>query len=354
MAVSRRKSAAFTLVEILVVITILGILMAMLLPAVNSVRESMRRTTCKNNLTQIGKAAQQHLAALNHFPSSGWGYNWTGDPDQGFGHKQPGGWVFNILPFAGLDMIHDTAKGLKFVASDINPTPPSGLFNGPTLTQVSSPTRGSLLAESRQAAIPLLYCPTRRRPVAYPGAGTAYYACQPSGGVAPLLGKTDYAANSGSVTLIGAGPSAGSCKNSNCFTDPSPPWSNPDSTLLAFNGVSGERSEVNQIPDGQSNVFFAGEKYLDPQYYATYTNGAENGSALQGNGLDTNRLVVSVPQRDVQGQNSTNCALFGSAHTAGLNFVFCDGHVQLLNFLIDPNTYVSLGVRNDGTYSESY
>ncbi len=55
MAVSRQKSAAFTLVELLVVITILGVLMALLLPAVNAVRESMRRTTCKNNLKEIGR-----------------------------------------------------------------------------------------------------------------------------------------------------------------------------------------------------------------------------------------------------------------------------------------------------------
>ena len=93
MAVSRRKYAAFTLVELLVVITILGVLMSLLLPAVNTVRESMRRTQCKDNLAQIGSAALQHLAAQGHFPSSGWGYMWTGDPDRGFGARQPGGWL---------------------------------------------------------------------------------------------------------------------------------------------------------------------------------------------------------------------------------------------------------------------
>ena len=147
MAVSRRKNAAFTLVELLVVITILGVLMGLLLPAVNSVRESMRRAQCKNNLAQIGKAAQQHLAAQGHFPSSGWGYMWTGDPDHGFGARQPGGWIYNCLPYMGLDMIHDIGKG---------PDRPG------------TPNSIRCLAEAKTAAIPLLICPTRRKPIAYP------------------------------------------------------------------------------------------------------------------------------------------------------------------------------------------
>ncbi|MGA2253632.1 MAG: prepilin-type N-terminal cleavage/methylation domain-containing protein, partial [Thermoguttaceae bacterium] len=81
MAVSRGKNAAFTLVELLVVIAILGILMALLLPAVNMVRETMRRTQCKDNLAQLGKAAQEHLTVQNTFPAGGWGWSWIGDPD---------------------------------------------------------------------------------------------------------------------------------------------------------------------------------------------------------------------------------------------------------------------------------
>ena len=113
MAVFRRKNAAFTLVELLVVITILGVLMALLLPAVNGVREAMRRAQCKNNLYQIGKAALQHSAMHDHYPSSGWGWEWVGDPDRGFGARQPGGWIYNALPFMGLDMIHDLGKGMS-------------------------------------------------------------------------------------------------------------------------------------------------------------------------------------------------------------------------------------------------
>jgi prepilin-type N-terminal cleavage/methylation domain-containing protein len=331
MAVSREKNAAFTLVELLVVISILGVLMGLILPAISGVRESARRTQCKNNLKQIGDAASQHLAMYNHFPSSGWGYSWVGDPDRGVGARQPGGWIYNILPFTGLAMIHDVGKGLQ--GSDPN-----------------SP-KGQALTEAQSALIPFLICPTRRASIAYPASGTANNATEP-----PLLNKTDYAANSGSnpnsVFVVGAGPPL-SCLNSypNCT------WSNPNQ--ITFNGISGERSEVQagHVIDGLGNVFLAGEKYLDPNMYYTYSappNEAENCSALQGNSYDTNRWVTSLMMLDTKGQQTTNCTIFGSSHVAGVQFVFCDGSVRLLSYSIALNTYSSLGVRNDGTVSESF
>ena len=359
MTVSRQKNTAFTLVEMLVVIAILGILMGLLLPAVNSVRESMRRTQCKNNLAQLGRAALQHLTVQGHFPSSGWGYNWTGDPDHGFGARQPGGWIYNSLPYLGLDIIHDKGKGLPLDPNPGDPAPTSLFAGGATMTPPPLPTKGSGLAEARQAAIAVLICPTRRRPVAYPGTGTAYYACSPGNGLPMMLNKTDYAANGGSVLFLGTGPDPSS---GNCFaTYPSCHWSNLD--LTSFNGVSGERSEISQIPDGQSNVIFAGEKYIDPNYYYTGMSGVENHSALQGNDFETNRWVSNLtatppaprtPARDTKGQQTLLCQAFGSAHPAGLHFVFCDGHVQLLSYSINLATYSSLGVRNDGNPSEDY
>ena len=91
--------SAFTLVELLVVIAVLEILAALLLPAIQSAREAARRSRCQNNLRHIGVAVQAHVTAHKYFPTNGWGFLWVGDPDRGFGAQQPGGWVYNILPF---------------------------------------------------------------------------------------------------------------------------------------------------------------------------------------------------------------------------------------------------------------
>src|SRR5712671_5152536 len=97
--VQRRSAAAFTLLELLVVIVIIGALMGLLLPAIQSSRESARAMLCRNNIRQVATALIAHHCAQKCFPSSGWHFTWAGEPERGTGLEQPGSWIFNVLDY---------------------------------------------------------------------------------------------------------------------------------------------------------------------------------------------------------------------------------------------------------------
>jgi prepilin-type processing-associated H-X9-DG protein/prepilin-type N-terminal cleavage/methylation domain-containing protein len=337
MAVSRRTSAAFTLVELLVVITIIGVLMALLLPALNAVRESARQTQCKNNLMQMGTAANGHLTTNGFFPSAGWGMMWLGDADRGTGAGQPGSWIYQILPYMGLSNIHDLGKG-------------QGSSTTVDTSSYKYKTAGPAL---KSAIIPTFNCPTRRRATLFPDTITqgAFNSALPPG-----LNHSDYCANTGTWDAGEAfsGPPT-SCLSSfplNCSWDPDA--ANGD-------GVVYQASQVTQgmITDGMTNTFFAGEKWLNPYMYYNSTDAGDDNSMMEGFDHDVIRwcgvnqpLLQDLNLGNVVHNNQNNG--FGSAHSSGANFVFCDGHVKLIPYSIDLTIYTHLGCRNDGIVNETY
>ena len=105
------RRRGFTVIELAVVISIIGILLMLLLPAVQASRESGRRTTCKNHLKQLSLAMLQHEQTQRFFPSNGWSMSWIGDPDRGSGRRQPGSWAYSLLPYLERGDLHAPGKG---------------------------------------------------------------------------------------------------------------------------------------------------------------------------------------------------------------------------------------------------
>jgi prepilin-type N-terminal cleavage/methylation domain-containing protein len=163
METMRRKG--FTLIEILVVIGIIGVLMALTLPAIQMAREASRRSTCANNLRQQAVGARLHVDTQQIFPTGGWGQDWLGDPDAGYGPKQPGGWIYNILPYIEEENLRQLGRGLK------------------------DQPREEAQATLMKTPIEVFYCPSRRLPQLYPYTGSELKNAKPPDEVA----KTDYA-----------------------------------------------------------------------------------------------------------------------------------------------------------------
>lgn len=338
----------FTLVELLVVIAIIGILVALLLPAVQAAREAARRTQCKNQMKQLALAFHMHHDTHKHLPTGGWLFNWLGNPDYGYGEDQPGGWLYNILPYIEEGAVHDLGAGLTGVARD-----------EATVRRVQSPFEG-------------MTCPSRRSANVFdqPPGPTYAEAINP----VEASSKTDYAANAGD--MFNVEPSTVSQSELPPFNELNyetakaftwkPVWRTrdpdvPTNILLVRDatGVVYTRSEVpfRKITDGTSKVYMVGEKYLATEHYITGEGEGDNEPGFAGGNDDTLRTTVQFvafnkeiklePDGD-ENEMSVSSVKFGSAHAGGFNMSYCDGSVSFVSFDIDPDLHRLTGNRGDG------
>ena len=358
------QRSAFTLVELLVVITIIGILMGLLLPAVQSAREAARQAQCRNNLKQIGIACQSHLASCQHYPTNGWGWRWVGDPDCGMDNKQPGGWIYNLLPFLDQKGLHD----LKLDTSQGKSQP-------------------DLVAQMLTTPLAVVNCPTRRQLKLSPtwmsggGGDNSQRYSNGQASATPSVAKTDYACNGGdsnedpSTTAViqgynistpwGTGNNAGGPTSYQQGLGQLAVWDTSSSTALQNSlancyftakgqtptGVIFTASMITagNITDGASTTYLVGEKYLNSDSYYSGADGGDNESAYMGSNEDIERgggPNLTAPRQDISGVQSYQ--EFGSAHSNGFGMVFCDGHVSTMSYAIDLATHGYLANRSDG------
>jgi prepilin-type N-terminal cleavage/methylation domain-containing protein/prepilin-type processing-associated H-X9-DG protein len=311
---SRRTRPAFTLIELLIVIAIIAVLVGLLLPAVQRVRESSYRAQCMNNLKQLGLALTNFHFTYGVYPTNGGWDNNTSRPYMiktdppgggcaagcrwGLGRPdlspmdQTGSWAYSILPFMEQGTVHDLGTAL------------ANGGQGVALTVYLCPSRGRRQPQTAPANDPY-----------YPG---VHYATSPPGMM--TWSKSDYACNGNAI--MGRG-----------------------SALL----------HLSDITDGAANTILLGEKAMDAGYYNVGGWNWDEPIFSSAGGTLRIGTVIAQDRREhppnYQGYYANN---WGSAHPAGANFLMFDGSVHLIRYDFPAASMTALMTPHGGEASPAF
>jgi hypothetical protein len=335
------------LVELLVVIAIIGILVALLLPAIQAAREAARRATCTNQVKQIALAWHLHHDTHKYLPSGGWGYNYMADPDRGTGAKQPGSWAYSCLPYLEEQAIHQIGAGI---------------------TGSTSAAKKSALTDMSSRPVAGFYCPTRRPPNATPN----LHISDPlplNYNHAEVQARSDYAANlgpayqeqpwlcqwqGGPASFTRADQGIGFLRDAT-YTDVSGATKN---WMTKIHGIVFQAYEYNmkEITDGTAQTYLVGEKFVRPDAYnGELLDIGDDQPCWAGDDLDLCRFADDTipPVQDQLGLIGVYFN-FGSAHVSSFQMAMCDASVQNISYDIDPITHERLGGRRDGEVTTDF
>ncbi len=314
------RRSGFTLVELLVVIAIIGVLVALLLPAVQQAREAARRMQCSNNLKNIGLAAHNFHDTFGHMVNGGRDGNATDPMDSCCNSLTVEGWnwTYHLMPFMEQNNIYDL-----------------GDRNDPVGTQ-------DIVA---QQGVATYDCPTRRAPTGY-GGGLFY--------------RTDYAGNGGERRR-------GGFRATN---------NGGERGVIRNNASPRAKLTIERIRDGASNTIMFAEKALHERSHGTeggdnerYTNagwdecvirhgsfrhsdGTEQGLPPIPDSMAPNNLSGSWKFGDdkysIDGYFTQWHPYFGSSHNGGINACLADGSVRFIPFTVDQEVFRRVSLADDG------
>jgi prepilin-type N-terminal cleavage/methylation domain-containing protein/prepilin-type processing-associated H-X9-DG protein len=335
-----RARRGFTLVELLVVIAIIGVLVALLLPAVQAAREAARRMSCSNNLKQFGLALQNFHDTYGVFPPG-----MTDDDTKNLG------WGFYILPYMEQGNLYNViAQNVAAHPGAIAGTAPGLIFKPGRHPNTDNNDRLHIDQSGNQPSTQVIL----------PG-----YLC-PSNALAKKdnnnYGASHYVGNAGTTTQFSGGAPAWGCANG-AFRG------NSQTGMLLFDNHNDETYNVGMgdCRDGTSNTIIVGEIGASQNVYPGKNGngsfplwaGGNNDFGCEGKAMGSHLRLADATYYINRPATTLNAAAggsdwhesdmcFGSFHTGGAQFAFVDGSVHFLQQTINTTTYFRLANRLDG------